>query len=61
VFDSLIAAIDPQLLRDRPEVRFQLHFLDSNEWNACALTAGAVVLYSGMAFISASMHGYFFF
>ena len=51
VFDSLIAAIDPQLLRDRPEVRFQLHFLDSNEWNACALTAGAVVLYSGMAFI----------
>ena len=48
VFDSLIAVIDPQLLRDRPEVKFQLHFLDSNEWNACALTAGAVVLYSGM-------------
>ena len=49
VFDSLIAAVDPQLLRDRPNVNFQLHFLDSNEWNACALTAGAVVLYSGMA------------
>jgi hypothetical protein len=49
VFDSLIAVIDPQLLRDRPEVKFQLHFLDSNEWNACALTAGAVVLYSGMS------------
>lgn len=48
VFDSLIATIDPQLLRDRPDVKFQLHFLDSSEWNACALTAGAVVLYSGM-------------
>ena len=48
VFDSIVSSIDPSLLKNRDGVKFELHFINSSEWNACALTNGAVCIYSDL-------------